>query len=49
MARSPSFNFGLNRKARKTGGKRKKPTGKGRGGKGNAWRKYVVSNAPIPD
>jgi hypothetical protein len=49
MARSPSFNFGLNRKARETGGKRKKPTGKGRGGKGNAWRKYVHSNAPIPD
>jgi hypothetical protein len=49
MARAPSFNFGLNRKPRKSGSKRKKSTGKGRGSKGNAWRKYVVSNAPIPD
>ena len=49
MARAPSFNFGLNRKPRKTSGKRKKSTGKGRGSKGNAWRQYIISNSSIPD
>lgn len=50
MAKKPTFNFGANRKPR--GGKKpKKASGKGRGasGKGNAWRQYVSSNAPIPD
>lgn len=49
MARTPSFNFGANRKPRKSS---KGKGGKGKSGKGkpNAWRKYVgVSNAPIPD
>jgi hypothetical protein len=50
MAKSRiSFNFGANRKPRKSTGKK---TRKGKGGGGNksqAWRAYVGSNAPIPD
>jgi len=51
MAKAPSFNFGANRKPRKSkgkGGKRKKG---GKGNKSNAWRAYAggISNAPIPD
>jgi hypothetical protein len=48
--RTPTFNFGANApKRRKTGKKTSKSsTGKGRS-RGNAWRQYVVSNAPIPD
>jgi hypothetical protein len=44
------FNFGLNKKPRKSRSKKAKGArGQGRG-KGNAWRQYVgVSNAPIPD
>jgi hypothetical protein len=48
MARKTEFNFGANRKPRKSkGGKKSK--GKGGKGRGNAWRNYVGSSAPIPD
>lgn len=46
MARKPSFNFGANRKPRKSAGK-KSSKSKG-GGKSQAWRRYI-SNAAIPD
>lgn len=51
MAKSPSFNFGANRKPRKDKSKRKKSGGKGKGNKSNAWRSYTGggSSAPIPD
>jgi hypothetical protein len=52
MAKGPSFNFGANRKPKKSSkgkGGKKKTGGKGKtGNKSNAWRAYV-SNAPIPD
>ena len=49
MARTPSFNFGKNRKRPKA--KKLKPkSSKGKAGtKSNAWRAYVGSSAPIPD
>jgi ribosomal protein S25 len=52
VARTPSFNFGANRKASKAKAGKKARTSKGKSGKGkdNAWRAYVgVSNSPIPD
>jgi hypothetical protein len=52
MARTPSFNFGANRKPSKAkaGKKARAGKGKGKGKGGNAWRAYAgVSNAPIPD
>jgi hypothetical protein len=46
MARKATFNFGANRKPRKSKSKKSK----GGKGKSQAWRAYVgVSNAPIPD
>src|SRR5262249_62029276 len=50
MARTPSFNFGANRKPKKAkAGKGKGRKGKGGGKRSNAWRAYAGSNAPIPD
>jgi len=51
MAKSASFNFGANRKPRKTSksSKGKKSGNASTSKKSNAWRAYVGSNAPIPD
>jgi hypothetical protein len=49
VARTPSFNFGFNKKPKAKKPKAKK-SGKGRGNKSNAWRAYTSgSSAPIPD
>lgn len=48
MARTPSFNFGANRKPKKASKGKGKKAGKGKGNKSQAWRAYI-SNAPIPD
>lgn len=53
MAKGIGFNFGANRKPKKTSagkskGKKASKNKKG-GSKSNAWRQYVSSNAPIPD
>jgi hypothetical protein len=49
MARTPSFNFGANRKPRRgKSGKKSGKASKSKAGKSNAWRAYVGSNAPIP-
>jgi hypothetical protein len=45
-----SFNFGANLKAKKPRKKKPKRSGGSKAGnRSNAWRKYVASNAPLPD
>jgi len=49
MAKGPSFNFGANRKPRKSGKSKGKSSKSKSGSKSNAWRSYTSgSNAPIP-